>query len=120
VEKFRVSVPSFKEIKKSTCVPNQFAAPLLVLRGGIGEAMDGEAAVNRGISDGLESFDGFGEGPMSLDYSSSHYEPKPSHFNQSDNQMDGYSRSHTTSSNIGTFFLDTSAHPISEEEKPTI
>jgi hypothetical protein len=64
---------------------------MLKLRGGIGEAMDGDTRPSRGISDGLETFESFGQGPTSLDQSSSRFEAKPDHFNQSENRMDGKS-----------------------------
>jgi hypothetical protein len=61
----------------------------LKLRGGIGEAMDGDARPSRAISDALETFESFGQGPISLDQSSSRFEAKPDYFNQSENRMDG-------------------------------
>jgi hypothetical protein len=61
----------------------------LKLRGGIGEAMDGDARPSRAISDALETFESFGQGPTSLDQSGSRFEAKPDFFNQSENRMDG-------------------------------
>ncbi len=67
----------------------QESGTALKLRGGIGEAMDGDARPSRAISDALETFESFGQGPTSLDQSSSRFEAKPDYFNQSENRMDG-------------------------------
>ena len=63
--------------------------PQLHLRGGIGEALDGETNYARGISNALETFESFGDGPKTLDASSSRLEAMPDYFNQSENRMDG-------------------------------
>ena len=75
----------------------------LSLRGGIGEAMDGESISARGLSDVLETFEAFGDGPRTVDQSGSTFEAKPDHFNQPDNRMDGkWTKRNTTSLNVRT------------------
>jgi hypothetical protein len=63
----------------------------LKLRGGIGEAIDIESISARGLSDILETYEKFGEGPSNVDQSGTTFEAKPDFFNQSENRMDGES-----------------------------